>query len=84
MLLIAAAQHFAVTPQMLSLSTHLDDAAQASQFGKLHAIYGVMEVLKLVVALALAALVLPEWRYASTPRARKASSINAISSSRVM
>jgi hypothetical protein len=61
-LLLVAVQHLQVTPQMLTLSAHLDSAAQASQFAKLHAIYGVLEVVKLVIAFALAALLLPSWR----------------------
>jgi hypothetical protein len=61
-LLLVAIQHFLVTPQMLTLSAHLDSASQASQFGKLHAIYGVMEIVKLLIAFTLAVLLLPAWR----------------------
>jgi hypothetical protein len=61
-LLLVAVQHFLVTPQMLALSAHLDSASQASQFAKLHATYGIMEVVKLLLAFALAALLLPTWR----------------------
>src|SRR5579864_5062022 len=43
LLILVAIQHFGVTPQMLSLSAHLDNAATADQFGKLHALYGIME-----------------------------------------
>ncbi len=62
LLILVLAQHFAVTPQMLSLSAHLDDAAAAGQFGRLHAIYGVMEVVKVAGLVALAVLLLPSWR----------------------
>jgi hypothetical protein len=61
-LLLVAIQHFFVTPQMLSLSEHLDSAAVAEQFGRLHAIYGIMEVVKLILCFGLAALLLPSWR----------------------
>lgn len=61
LLILVAIQHFGVTPQMLSLSAHLDDATAAAQFGKLHAIYGVMEVVKLVGLLALTIALLPSW-----------------------
>jgi len=68
-LLLVAVQHFLVTPQMLTLSAHLDSAAQASQFGKLHAIYGIMEIVKLLIAFGLAALLLPTWRRRTVPNA---------------
>ena len=62
LLILVAVQHFGVTPQMLALSAHLDNAATAEQFGKLHAAYGVLEVVKLAGAFALAILLLPSWR----------------------
>lgn len=62
LLILVAIQHFGVTPQMLSLSAHLDNAATAEQFGKLHAMYGIMEVVKLVGLSTLAVILLPSWR----------------------
>ncbi len=62
LLILVAIQHFGVTPQMLSLSAHLDNAATAEQFGKLHAVYGIMEVVKLVGLSTLAVMLLPSWR----------------------
>ena len=62
LLLLVLIQHLFVTPEMLSLSAHLDDAASAGRFGTLHAVYGIMEVVKLIGALALAVILLPNWR----------------------
>jgi len=62
LLILVAIQHFAVTPQMLSLAAHLDNASAAGQFGRLHAIYGIMEVGKLVGLLALSVILIPNWR----------------------
>ena len=62
LLILVAIQHFGVTPQMLSLAAHLDDASAAGQFGRLHAIYGVMEVGKLVGLVILAVSLIPDWR----------------------
>ncbi|HTS48307.1 MAG TPA: hypothetical protein VMH05_10215 [Bryobacteraceae bacterium] len=62
LLILVAIQHFGVTPQMLSLAAHLDNASAAGQFGRLHAIYGVMEVVKLVGLVALAVILIPNWR----------------------
>jgi len=61
-LALVAMQHLLVTPRMLSLSQHLDNAAMAGEFGRLHAMYGISEVLKLVLLFALAAILLPAWR----------------------
>ena len=62
LLILVAIQHFGVTPQMLSLSAQLDNAAAADQFGKLHAMYGILEVVKLVGLSTLAVILLPSWR----------------------
>jgi hypothetical protein len=59
--ILVAAQHFFVTPQMLALARHLDNASAASQFGTLHAVYGITDVVKLVICVVLAALLLPAW-----------------------
>ena len=61
-LALVAGQHFLVTPRMLSLSAHLDNAATAGEFGRLHAMYGIGEVLKLGLLFVLAAILLPSWR----------------------
>jgi hypothetical protein len=61
-LTIVGVQSFVVTPRMLSLSANLGDAAVASQFARLHAIYGISEVIKLVLLFAIAAILLPGWR----------------------
>ena len=61
-LAIVAVQSFLVTPRMLSLSAKLDNAGIASEFARLHAIYGISEVIKLVLLFALAAILLPGWR----------------------
>ena len=61
-LALVAVQRFFVTPRMLSLSAQLDNAALAGDFAKLHALYGIMEVLKLVLLFALALVLLPGWR----------------------
>jgi hypothetical protein len=67
-LALVAIQHFLVTPRMLALSAHLDAAADASQFAKLHAMYGISEVIKLVLVVALAVVLLPSWRRAADSR----------------
>jgi len=64
-LVLVAIQHFLVTPRMLALSAHLDAAADASQFARLHALYGISEVVKLLLVVALAGLLLPTWRRAA-------------------
>jgi hypothetical protein len=61
-LALVAVQHLLVTPRMLSLSQHLDNAAMAGEFGRLHAMYGISEVVKLVLLFASAAILLPSWR----------------------
>lgn len=61
-LTIVAVQSFIVTPRMLSLSANLSNAGIAGEFGRLHAIYGISEVVKLVLLFALAAILLPTWR----------------------
>jgi hypothetical protein len=68
-LILVLIQHLGVTPEMLSLSAQLDNAAVAERFGRLHAIYGMMEVAKLVLIVALAVVLLPSWgrRAAAVP-----------------
>jgi hypothetical protein len=60
-LVLVAVQHFFVTPQMISLTAHLNEPTYANQFARLHGIYGVMEVVKLLMAFALAIFLLPSW-----------------------
>ena len=59
--LLTAVQRVWVTPEMISLAGQLDTTALASRFTGLHAIYGGIEVLKLLIALAIACLLLPAW-----------------------
>lgn len=61
-LVLVAIQHLFVTPEMITLSAQLDTSALQNQFAKLHATYGIMEVVKLVLTFALAVLLLPSWR----------------------
>jgi len=61
-LALVIVQHLLVTPQMITLAAQLDTPAMAAQFARLHAAYGVVEVAKLVLTLALAVLLLPTWR----------------------
>jgi hypothetical protein len=58
LVVLAAFQHFRVTPEMISLATQLDTPASASRFSGLHALYGVIEVVKLLLALVMAGLLL--------------------------
>ncbi len=62
LVILAAIQHFAVTPRMLSLVSQLQAPAAADDFGKLHALYGMIEVGKLIIAILLAVVLLPDWR----------------------
>jgi hypothetical protein len=59
--LLTAVQRFWVTPEMISLAGQLDTATLASRFSGLHAIYGVIEVLKLLIAVAIGCVLLPNW-----------------------
>ena len=63
LLLLTALQHFQVTPEMIAMSRAINvQSAPPGQFWKLHALYGGIEVLKLLIAVAIAAILLPEWR----------------------
>ena len=59
---LVAFQHFKVTPEMVSLANDTGPAGSRADFGQLHALYGILEVVKLVVAIAIAAVLLPAWR----------------------
>jgi hypothetical protein len=63
LLILTAFQHFQVTPEMIALSRSIDvQSTPPNQFWRLHAIYGGIEVLKLLLALATAGILLPNWR----------------------
>src|SRR5580704_5416116 len=63
MLIIALFQHFRVTPEMIALGRLVDfggaaGSAAYSQFWRLHGLYGVLEVVKLVLLAVVAGLLL--------------------------
>jgi len=63
MLIIALFQRFRVTPEMIALGRLVDfgggaGSAAYSQFWRLHGLYGVLEVLKLVLLIVVAAMLL--------------------------
>jgi hypothetical protein len=63
MVIIALFQHFRVTPEMISLGRLIDFGAGAgspaySQFWRLHGLYGVLEVVKLVLLIVVAGFLL--------------------------
>ncbi len=65
LLVLTLFEHFKVTTEMLWLGRSIDFVPRAaesgarSQFGKLHALYGVIEVLKLLLAVAIAVFLFP-------------------------
>jgi len=63
MLIIALFQHFRVTPEMIALGRLVDfgggaGSAAYSQFWRLHGLYGVLEVVKLALLVAVAGILL--------------------------
>jgi nitroreductase len=61
MVIIALFQHFEITPQMISVGRLIDFGAGAgsaayTEFWRLHGLYGVLEVAKLVLVAAVAVL----------------------------
>jgi hypothetical protein len=63
MLIVALFQHFRVTPEMIALGRLVDfgggaGSAAYSQFWMLHGLYGVLEVVKLVLLIVAAAILL--------------------------
>jgi hypothetical protein len=63
MLILALFQHFRVTPEMIALGRLVDfgggsGSAAYSQFWRLHGLYGVLEVVKLVLLVVVAGLLL--------------------------
>lgn len=60
LLVLVGWQHFQITPEMVALGRSIDiQASPPDRFWKLHALYGIVEVLKLVTALTLGGLLLP-------------------------
>jgi hypothetical protein len=63
MVIVALFQHFEVTPEMLALGRLVDFSGGASsaaygQFWRLHGLYGVLEVVKLVLLIVASAILL--------------------------
>jgi hypothetical protein len=63
MVIVAMFQHFRVTPEMISLGRLIDFGAGAgspayNQFWRLHGLYGVLEVVKLVLLIVVAGFLL--------------------------
>jgi hypothetical protein len=63
MVIIALFQHFRVTPEMISLGRLVDFGEGAgsvaySQFWRLHGLYGVLEVVKLILVIVVAVILL--------------------------
>jgi hypothetical protein len=63
MLIIALFQHFRVTPEMIALGRLVDfgggsGSAAYSQFWRLHGLYGVLEVVKLLLLVVVAGILL--------------------------
>lgn len=63
LVVLAALQHFLITPAMIALGRSLDvQASPPDQFWKLHALYGVIEVIKLLSLVIMGVLLLTDWR----------------------
>ena len=63
MVIVAIFQHFRVTPEMIALGRLVDfgggtGSAAYSQFWRLHALYGVLEMVKLALLIVAAAILL--------------------------
>lgn len=63
MLIVALFQHFRVTPEMIALGRLIDfgagsGSAAYNQFWRLHGLYGVLEVVKLVLLIVVAGILL--------------------------
>jgi hypothetical protein len=63
MLILALFQHFRVTPEMIALGRLIDfgggaGSAAYTQFWRLHGLYGVLEVVKLLLLVVVAAILL--------------------------
>ncbi len=66
MVALAVFQHFRVTPEMIAMARSLEPASSRADFGRLHALYGILEIVKLGLAVAIAAAILPAWRKRSS------------------
>ena len=63
MVIVALFQHFRVTPEMVALGRLIDfgggsESVAYTQFWRLHGLYGVLEVVKLALLIAVAAFLL--------------------------
>jgi hypothetical protein len=63
MMIIALFQHFSVTPEMISFGRMIDfgagpGSAAYTQFWRLHGLYGVLEVVKLILLITVAGFLL--------------------------
>jgi hypothetical protein len=74
LIFLALAQHFAVTPRMISLASQLETSGGGDSFAKLHALYGIIEVGKLLLAVLIGFLLLPDWR----ARSRSVTPVEAV------
>jgi hypothetical protein len=79
MVIIALFQHFRVTPEMTGLGRLIEfgggsGSAAYSQFARLHGLYGVLEVVKLVLLIVVAGILL-FGRRAKTPDPVEADSV---------
>jgi len=74
MLILAAFQHWRITPDLVALGRSIDFVPRSTaslarlQFGKLHAAYGVIEVAKFLFALVIAGFLFPRRRRRSRSR----------------
>lgn len=80
--IIALFQHFRVTPEMVALGRLVDfggssEPAAYSQFWRLHGLYGVLEVVKLVLLVVAAAVLL----FPRRPKTTQPVEVDAVESS---
>ncbi len=77
--LLTTFQHFRITPDMLWQGRAIDfvpvtaESAARQHFGKLHAAYGVIESVKVLMLMLIGGLLLPRWR-----RARQHVQVDAV------
>jgi hypothetical protein len=79
MVIMALFQHFRVTPEMISAGRLIDFGAGAgsaayNQFWRLHGLYGVLEVMKLVLVIVVAAILL----FGRRPKTSEPLELNAV------
>jgi len=75
MVAVAALQHFTITPEMIAMARSLEPATSRADFGRLHALYGLLEGAKLGMAIGIATVILPVWRKGSLKSAPHAPAI---------